>query len=92
MPAKKIHLGQEVKDKVTGFQGIAVCRITYLTGCDRIGVQPPKREDNSLSDECSFDEPMLDVVGDGIYVPPKRPTGGPHHHLSRGRKTKYVGT
>ena len=36
----KIKLGQEVRDRVTGFKGIATARTTYLQGCDRISVQP----------------------------------------------------
>lgn len=35
-----IRLGAEVEDRVTGFVGIAVSRVEYLTGCTQIGVQP----------------------------------------------------
>ncbi len=37
----RIRLGQEVKDNISGFRGIAVCRCTWLHGCERIVVQPP---------------------------------------------------
>ena len=35
-----ILLGSQVKDKVTGFEGIAVSRIEYLSGCVQYGVRP----------------------------------------------------
>ncbi len=82
MATTKVELGREVKDKITGYQGIAVCRHEFLTGCARISVQPPKKEDGTLPDECTFDEPMLEVVGNGILPPPpskKEPPGGPHN-------------
>jgi hypothetical protein len=62
----KIKLGEEVKDRVTGFQGIAVSRTTYLQGCDRIGVQPKAKKDMTLPDIESFDDVDLVVTGKGI--------------------------
>ena len=35
-----ILLGQKVKDKVTGFEGIAVSRVEYMNGCIQYGVRP----------------------------------------------------
>lgn len=39
-----IPLGKKVRDKVTGFEGIASGRITYLTGCSRYIVTPNETE------------------------------------------------
>ena len=39
-----INLGDEVKDRVTGFIGIAVSRTNYLNGCDRIDVYEPAQD------------------------------------------------
>jgi len=82
----KIKLGQEVKDPITGFQGIAICRHSYLNGCDRITAQAPYKEGEDIK-EFSFDEPQLEVVGDGVYQPPKnsKSTGGPAKHMDSGR-------
>ena len=60
-----VELGDEVKDKVSGFQGIAVARHSYLQGCNRITIQPPIGTDGKLPDSCTFDEPLLDVVTAG---------------------------
>ncbi len=57
-----IKLGDEVKDMVSGFQGIAVARYQYIQGCNRICVQPPVDEDGKLPVTENFDEPQLEVV------------------------------
>ena len=57
-----ITLGDEVKDIVSGFKGIAVVRHTYLQGCDRISVQPLIDQVGSLLDAESFDEPQLKIL------------------------------
>ncbi len=77
-----IKLGQEVKDRVSGFQGIAVAWTMYLQGCARVTIQPKVKKDGTLSDSKTFDEPDLIVVGDGVpytgsYL---NPPGGPHDH------------
>lgn len=59
----KIELGDIVRDKVTGFKGVAMGRTTWLFGCDRISVQPQglKKEGGTYEVQ-SFDEPQLEIV------------------------------
>ena len=57
-----VTLGDEVKDKVTGFSGVAVARHMYLQGCNRISVQPPVDKDGKNQESCTFDEPQLIVI------------------------------
>lgn len=71
-----ITLGQQVRDKVTGFTGIATTRIQYLNGCIQYGVKPRIGEDGKLRESEYFDEAQLEVVGEGLTVPQKT-TGGP---------------
>lgn len=59
---KKVKLGDEVKDKVSGFKGIAVCKHDYLNGCSRFSIQPPVDKDGKLPDTATFDEPQLELV------------------------------
>ena len=101
MESPTIKLGQLVKDRVSGFEGIAVWRSAYLQGCDRYGVQPPINEKGDLPKAHEFDEPDLEVVGDGLLkpvtpepvqpepvAPPRRRrTGGPHDHEPQDRRT-----
>ena len=56
------NLGDEVKDEITGFVGIAIARYSYLQGCDRMCVQPVVDEKGILPKEKTFDEPQLIVV------------------------------
>lgn len=57
-----ITLGSKVRDRTSGFEGIAMSRHIYMTGCARIGVQPKVDKDGKLPDSQSFDEPMLEVL------------------------------
>ncbi len=58
-----IKLGSKVKDKVTGYEGIAVARTTYLTGCDRYSVQSEKLDKDKKPNEWQlFDEHQLEVL------------------------------
>ena len=52
----KIGLGMTVKDIITGLTGVAVCRSSYLTGCDRISIQPLELKDGKPAEWCAFDE------------------------------------
>lgn len=61
---KKIELGDKVKDTVTGFVGIAVARINWIAGCNRIIVMPQckKGKEHELEEDKTFDEPLLKVL------------------------------
>jgi hypothetical protein len=76
MREKMIKLGMEVRDKVTGFKGIAVAETTWLNGCVRWMLQPKMGKDGKIPESAQFDEPQLEVVGKGISEGP-RDTGGP---------------
>lgn len=61
-----VQLGDRVKDRITGFVGIAECRAEWLYGCVRISVRPEKfGKDGKQPDLVTFDEPQLDVVKAG---------------------------
>ena len=57
-----IELGTRVKDRTTGFQGIAVARTDWLYGCTRYGVQSDKLDKDGKPIEAEwFDEQALDA-------------------------------
>ena len=66
---KAMNLGDKVKDPITGYWGIAYCRITYLQGCDRIGIQAPMVQEKGKLPEVSelyyVDEPQLEIISKG---------------------------
>ncbi len=60
-----IKLGQKVRDKITGFTGIATGHAKYLTGCDQYLTQPDCGEDNKKYPGSNwFDEGRLEVIED----------------------------
>jgi len=84
-----IKLGDEVRDKVSGFQGIAVCKHIYLGGCDRISIQPPVDKEGKLPEAATFDEYQLEVVEKEKYKKEEKkkkpPPGGPHYYPPKPR-------
>jgi len=75
--AKKIGLGDKVKDRITGFDGIVVCRAEWLNGCVRFTVQPTKLKDGRAIDTDCFDENQLVLLKAGAYQDSAAPSGGP---------------
>lgn len=72
-----IKLGDKVRDKVTGFTGIATARIEYLHGCVQIEIMPPVDKDGKKVDGIWIDDPRLESIkDDAVKIKPKS-TGGP---------------
>ena len=61
-------LGTEVKDRVTGFQGIATGYVSYLTGCDQILITPKVDKEGKLIEANWYDINRVDSVEDGRKV------------------------
>jgi len=72
----KINLGDEVKHSITGVKGIATARTHYLSGCDRITVQPKVKKDGTLPDALMFDEPEIEIIKAKKPKVKKAKTGG----------------
>ena len=81
-------LGDQVKDVVSGFSGIAMCRHIYMQGCNRISVQPKVDRDGKLPEAQTFDEPQLVIIKSSV-VPakdiPKDEKGGPDKYMPKDR-------
>lgn len=79
--AKNVQLGSVVRDRITGFEGIAFGRHEYLTGCNKVTVQPqsPDKDGAPRKPEW-FDEQTLDVLKPpkgGLVDVEESPVGGP---------------
>lgn len=87
----KFNLGDEVKCRLTGFQGVITGRTQYLTGCDRFNVKPPLDKDGKMQDTWSFDENELELVTEKKVVlnEPKttKEKGGPERPVRDSRQT-----
>jgi hypothetical protein len=57
-----IILGSKVRDSITGLEGIATARCTYLYGCVRIGIQPTALEGQKVAEEVFLDEQRVEVL------------------------------
>lgn len=92
-----IELGKIVRDRITGFEGVVVCRTEWLFLCVRIGVQSQALKDGQAQEPAYFDEAQLEVIGDSGYRPrypvataaepaaARQPTGGPKRESPRER-------
>lgn len=56
------RLGDQVRDRVSGFTGVVTVLHRFLQGCDRMSVQPPADEEGKLIEVESFDAPDLEVT------------------------------
>ena len=61
-----LMIGKEVKDIITGFEGIAIGCTLWLTGCVSVGIQPKADKDGKKTEVEWFDENRIDVVGPGV--------------------------
>lgn len=57
-----VELGNEVKDIMTGFSGIAVARTDWLFGCSRILIEPTKLNKGNPIEAVWYDEQRVQVV------------------------------
>lgn len=81
---KKIELGDEAKDIITGFQGVVICISKWLHGCVRVTLQPKELRDGKPVDSHTFDLPQLTLVQEKV-AETTDDTGGPRAEPVRGR-------
>ena len=87
----KIKLGDKVRDKVSGYFGIATSRTEYLNGCFQSESTPKIKKGKTPSVEeiagVAIDEQQLERIGCGINTPEKKviqtSTGGPMRKVPR---------
>lgn len=72
----EIKLGDKVKDKITGFVGIAVARTEYINGCVQYSVIQKVGKDNKMMEDISIDQETLEVIKPKKKKIKKSPTGG----------------
>jgi hypothetical protein len=80
-----VILGDVVKDKISGFKGVAVSRHSYLNGCDRISVQPLVDKKGKISESVTFDEPQLKTIAKQKGLIGSKKTGGTDKYMDEGR-------
>ena len=64
-----VHLGDAVRDIVTGFKGTVIGVAEYLYGCRRLIVQPPVDKDGKYVEAVWVDEPQVKVLVSATVKP-----------------------
>jgi len=72
---KEIKLGDKVRDKVSGFIGIAVAKTEFLNGCIQWSVMPKAGKDGKMPEEVGIDSQSLEVIIPKVKIK-KKDTGG----------------
>jgi len=86
---KEIKLGDKVRDRVTGYEGIATSKTEFLNGCIQIEVTPKLKKGAAIKPEETFgigiDLGQLERVSEGINKKPikKSTNGGPMRMVPR---------
>lgn len=82
---ERIQLGQEARDKITGFKGIIIGRADYLFGCAQYALTPKTNEAGEVKDTQWFDEGRIEVIGQGVAPEEVRVerNGGPNRDAPR---------
>ncbi len=77
----EILLGDTVKDRISGFKGIATARSEFLHGCVRILISPEGLKDAKPIESQWVDEPQLERVKKGSRhkTPITSHPGGPQN-------------
>jgi hypothetical protein len=72
----EFKLGSKLRDTVTGFEGIATAKITYLNGCIQYCVKPKvtKAKSDTMPEGQYIDAQQLELVDKGISI--KQKVGG----------------
>ena len=60
---EQIQLGRKYKDKITGFEGVATGRVTYIGGCNQALIAPAVGSDGALKDSQWLDCQRLEATG-----------------------------
>lgn len=78
---RPVELGDPVRDRLTGFEGICGGITELLYGCRRIHIEPKHLDkDGKLPEVMVFDEPRVEITKGKNFLeiaPPGRDPGGP---------------
>ncbi len=72
----EIALGQTCRDNITGFSGVAVGVVTYITGCRQVLLAPKVDSSGAFRSSEWFDEQRLAVSADEPVIQMPTPRNG----------------
>ena len=62
------QFGQKCKDQITGFEGVAIGHVCYISGCNQVLLAPPINKDGNKRDAEWFDEQRLVQTSKKVIV------------------------
>jgi hypothetical protein len=68
MDTNNIKLGATYVDKITGFTGVAIGFVTYISGCNQVLIAPRVGDDGKLQEGRWFDEQRLLSSNEALIV------------------------
>lgn len=72
-----VEFGREYRDHITGFTGRCTGKVSYISGCDQVLLQPPVDEKGDLREGKWFDDERLVDVEAEQRVERASSRGGP---------------
>lgn len=85
----KFSLGEKVKEKITGFEGVVMSQAAYISGCTQYGVMSTELDTEGASKSwIYYDENRLASLGSKIELDedeeeePETPIGGEDIHVN----------
>jgi len=84
---KKIKLGDKIRDKITGLEGIATSKVEFLNGCVQYSIQPQGLTKDGTPKEPDFvDDQQIEIIKPPKPEKPKKktkPTGGGYRNYPK---------
>jgi len=74
--AERFKLGDKVRDKISGLEGIITSKIEFLNGCIQYGIQPPVSKDGDMREVEYIDEEQLEKIGEKTDTIERKDVGG----------------
>lgn len=72
-----LNLGDKVKCKITGYEGLLTSRIEHINGCWRYGIQGRIDKDGKVPDCVWVDAPQTELIEANVLARTSPNTGGP---------------
>jgi len=73
---EELKLGDDVKDRISGFSGVVVAITDWLNGCRRITIAPKELDSGKLLGSETFDAEQVELIKSNAPVGVE-PSGGP---------------
>lgn len=76
------NLGDKVRCKITGFEGIVIGRHQWINNCNTYSVKSQVLKDGMPQESVNFDEPQLELIVEKEVPIINQKTGGPDRKIA----------